>query len=338
MPVDVAKNGPMTSFVACVCVYKRWWCHQMSKRQNDSFYYGEQRCEYRGCSDQAYWRSLQSHILLCAHHSVDTDCVKLQRRDCERLKQQRLAPRRGTVTVRQMRTKEVVAGPECNGVLHVFPNTGVRPTNVGMHCHALSPWCMGPVPHRQPGLPDAGCLENYWRYSQVWPCETSECGDYLIPMPAQTFYDNRLIGYNARDQRYKFEAKTMNEQRLRVNSVNAHAPLYFIHQALDGVERIFTHVESRYFYCMAYVRLASRNQEFAQLQSLVEQGTDLVIHSFGRVPDPDLSPWDDYCREDVEFTHEMVLWAMLRLEPRHYPWHYYWKRNAKRYENMAHVL
>ena len=227
------------------------------------------------------------------------------------------------------------AVPLVKGRLNVFPNNKHGSRQDGYGCPHLSPMRLGPVNHRQPGLPPAKNIENYHQYNKVWPCEVDKDGN-----PDKEYEKRRLAGYkDPEPHRHKFDAKTMVEMRKKVAGENRNAPLYSVHSTLDGEERRFTYVQSRYFYCYAYEALAKRTKSFETLTNMKRAGYDLRICGYDAYP-VTKSLYEHYCDPTKPFGHEMVLYTLLCLdgEVEPYPWHVYRDEHPDVYEGIASVL
>jgi hypothetical protein len=214
--------------------------------------------------------------------------------------------------------------------------------------------CLGPVVHRQPGLPDALNIENYHQFNKVWPSETvglhreGPCSKLTCTTPprawgppSEAFYAARKRGYlDAEPHRHKFDAARLKREREAVSHMkHKNIPAYSVHLTLDGEERRFTYVESRYFYCVAYEALATPTEDFRRLQTMLREGYDLRLcgyDAFDVAQEPELDLYWHYCNPLRPFGHELVLYALLTVEaPEDYPWHRYRRTHAARYANIA---
>lgn len=318
----------------------------MAKRLSEQVYYGQLQCQATKkdcaqCENRAYY--VQEHRYLCGVHS---DKKKRQELPPDReAKQRRLDERRahaaaldrleaaqpGQVQCYGMRRMKPV--PLREGWLNVFPNNKHQNRGDGFGCCSLSPMQLGPVQHRQPGLPEALNIENYHQYNKVWP---NEVGADQNPLDA--FYETQRAAY--RDpvpHRHKYDPATMKELRAQVHGQNRNAPLYSLHQTLDGAWRRFSYVESRYFYCKAYESLAKQSADFTALQLKLQRGVNLCICGYdAREVDEPLDTM--YADPRHPFGHELVLYSLLTLaDARDYPWNRYRVEHPRVYDNVAHV-
>ena len=197
---------------------------------------------------------------------------------------------------------------------------------------------LGPVEHRQPGLPPALNIENYHQFNKVWP---NEVENNQNQNPSTAFHVAQLRGYlDPVPHRHKYDQKEMAELRKKVGGANKNAPLYSLHQTLQAGEeaRRFTYVESRYFYCKAYERLAKETADFGQLREKMRQGTNLMICGYDACPIT-RPLYEHYCDATHPFGHELVLYALLTVaDPLDYPWNQYRVAHPDIYENIAYCL
>jgi hypothetical protein len=304
------------------------------------------------CKHMAYF-ALPSGKYVCGQHSLQMKDVRKKLVKDPNARSQRIAnleAHEKSVEDRASKNAEsgVRGSVECfhmtmmgsvplkKGVRNVFPNNKHGGRKDGFGCPSLSPMRLGPVDHRQPGLPQAKNVENYHQFNKVWPCEVDEDGD-LSP----EFAERRSQGYkDPEPHRHKFDAATMKRMREEVGGQNGNQPLYSVHLDKEGNERRFTYVQSRYFYCCAYEKLAKETNSFEALLVMLENGYDLMICGYDAYPvTKDL--YAHYCDPTKPFGHEMVLYSLLTLGEHGsggaYPWHVYRKNHPKVYENIARV-
>ncbi len=331
-------------------------------------YFGERPCARKGCRNRAYYRVGENvDAFWCGVHSKrdaqlrrelpkDPD-AKRKRIDTLRVHEERIfeAKRAGVSGLicchRLLMMRQV---PLTDGFLNIFPNNRHAQRTDGRGMPALSPMRLGPVVHRQPGVPDALNIENYHQFSKVWPSELdgtpTGADPGKLPPPKASFYEARDRGYrDAEPHRHKFDPKKMEAERKNASSLahveNRNAPAYALHATLDGQERRFTYVQSRYFYCVAYEQLAMQTPEFRQLRTWLNEGVSLQLcgydaHDMGIDASPD-DLYRHYCDATKPFGHERVLYALLALRNRWseaYPWHRYRREHPRVYQNIAHVL
>lgn len=166
-----------------------------------------------------------------------------------------------------------------------------------------------------------------------------------LPSPNVEWYARRNQMYkDAEPHRHKFNKDQMKEERKAVpDQLNGNQAMYSLHLALDGTEKRFTYVESRYFYCCAYEKLAVPQPAFQQLLKWHQDGVDLRLcgyDAFDMGVSADASAlYTHYCDPTLPFGHERVLYALLMLSERldDLPWRRYRREHPEKYEGIAHV-
>lgn len=332
----------------------------------DDPYYAESPCQAKTakgspCTNKAYFSVRKKCIngsievrYLCGQHSKKDEKtrVKLPKNPNEekekkealvkhaestekRAKENASAGKRGSVKCFHMSMMGVV--PLEDGRMNVFPNRKHGGRKDGYGCSSLSPMMLGPVIHRQPNLPIAQNIENYHQFNKVWSIELdNDTGE-----PSENFYKTQRSGYKDKEpHRHKFDAKTREKMMSSLKGVNTskneNAPVYSIHETLDGEKRKFSYVESRYFYCSAYEALViPNNKEYTTLVDFLDRGYDITICGYDAY-DVTMDIYDHYCDESKPFGHELVLYTLLTTKvEQDYPWHTYRKSNPDVYENIA---
>ena len=321
----------------------------MTKRVAETVFYGSVVCQAqqkngKTCTNGAYFK--QGEAYLCGvHSSAKKHRVELPRdRDAKQRKVDALAAHHALVeeAAKQRDTPGIVQChkmsmmrevPLRDTFLNVFPNNKHQNRADGFGCASLSPMRLGPVLHRQPGLPAALNIENYHQFNKTWPNEVDTDGN---PLPA--FYSSRANAYlDAVPHRHKYDAKTMTTLRTKVAGENRNQPLYSVHLTLDGEERRFSYVQSRFFYCKAYEALAKRTDDFRALQQMLAAGKNLLICGYDAY-DVSLPLYDHYCDETRAFGHELVLYCLLTIDQsEQYPWNIYAAVHTDLYRNIAYM-
>jgi hypothetical protein len=192
---------------------------------------------------------------------------------------------------------------------------------------SLSPMRLGPVADDL-----AKNIENYHQFSKCFSQELSEtpCNcrqDWPHCTPVEEFYTTRKRAYaDEVPHRHKFSAKDGN------------VPAYSVQFDDQGREHHYTYIESRYFYCKQMELLATEREAFRQLVTLRAKGFSLDIHGYDAYEptgtDAD-SLYAHYCDGSRPFGHEMVILALLVLEPDQYPWDRFRREHADLYEGFA---
>lgn len=323
---------------------------------NDTICYGSIKCQALKasdnlpCTNNAYYRENKKY--LCGAHSdkekrdtLPKDKNKGAKKaddyatHLESVEKAKLLNRKnkvpGKVVCFMMRMMKEV--PLREGYLNIFPNNKHQNRKDGFGCSSLSPMQLGPVNHCQisndVSLPVALNMENYHQYNKVYPNEVDKNGD-----PTEEFRKRQLIGYKDKiPHRHKFDAKTMAKLRKQISGENRNAPLYSVCTTVDGTEKKFTYVQSRYFYCKAYEHLAKQTDDYKKLVKMIKRGTNIVICGYdGYEVTKDI--YAHYCDPKRAFGHELVLYSLLTTaDEKDYPWNKYRADNEKLYNNIAHV-
>ena len=274
----------------------------------------------------------------------------------------RLLGRSGSVTTGSFRgMRREYSFVPMRGRLPIFPNFYQKHGfGYGRDWSMFSPMALGPVRHRQPSLPNARNIENYWQFNKVFPNELSnELCDCALAAhqphfkPAAEFYSRQATAYlDAVPHRHKFSTaklKAVNKSFVKPVvgkrkrgagkvSPNINKPMYIVHETPNGEERHYTYEQARVFYTMQMetVIQETRMQEWASLQDLIVRGYDIQIVGYDayvpRGTDPD-SLYEHYLDGSRPFGHEMVILAMLcipQVEQR--PWHRYYREHRELYE------
>ena len=191
------------------------------------------------------------------------------------------------------------------------------------------------------------CVRQVWASELIQvPVLTSTAADLgTLPKPTPEWYARRKQMYeDPEPHRHKFDKDQMEKERKAVaGQLNRNQAMYSLHLALDGTERRFNYVESRYFYCCAYEKLALLQPAFQQLLEWHQEGVDLRLCGYdafdmGVSADAD-ALYMHYCDPRTPFGHERVLYALLMLAGKRddFPWHRFRREHPERYEGIAHV-
>lgn len=316
-------------------------------------YYGTILCECKlktgaSCTNLAYFSVYGSEnqlLYVCGKHSMSKERVKLLKDpNTKYIKAAKLKEHLDCVNAIAVENKKngIVGSLMCEqmkmmkevqctaGYMNIFPNNKHQERKDGYGCSSLSPMQLGPVEHRQDGLPPSLNIENYHQFNKVWP---EEVGANKLPL--KSFYASQKKGYK---DPIPHRHKPGITKKSAPKSVNKNIPLYSVHKTLDGKEKHFTYLESRYFYCMAYESLAKNTKDFKILQQLLLDGYNLKICGYDGYESQD-DIYDQYLDTSRPFGHEKVLYSLLKLHDRkEYPWNKYRENNKLVYENIAHVL
>lgn len=269
----------------------------------------------KNCTNKAYYAF--ENKIYCGVHCKNSNRIELPKNPNKEqnkkilienhmqnvLQEAKLTGTMGKVTCRKMKMmKEVELLP---GFMNVFPNFKHENRKDGYGCKELSPMSLGPVYHMQPKLPECKNIENYHQGNKYFAHET-------IPQ----FLQKRLEMYlDPVPHRHKYDRKDGN------------IPLFSVHVDKDGMARGYSYLESRYFYCYFYERLAKQTKAFAYLIDCLKQGINLCIVGYDAY-EPTKSPYQHYLDTTSPFGHEMVLWCLLTIQDTtQYPWNVFHENN-----------
>ena len=287
-------------------------------------YFGSVRCQstYKNnkeCRNMAYYRVIEDLPYRCGVHSrKDTrkelpkdpnadkkkeDAIKLHNQSVEKATQEnRIKNIKGKVVCSKL--KMFGGFEQLDGYLNVFPNNKHQKRIDGFGCSSLSPMRLGPVVHNQPGLPIAKNIENFHQGNKVFPSEIDDKGNPL-PIFYQTQKDMYLDDIPHRHKTIPIAPKNV--------------PVYSIWVEKDGSEKRCSYLESRKYYCRFYEELAHQTDDFKKLKSIIDEGTNINLIGYDgyRVTKTIKEHYLDASRP---FGHELVLYTLLTVEPKNYPW------------------
>lgn len=206
--------------------------------------------------------------------------------------------------------------PLRHGCWMIFPNRKHGNRKDGYGCPSLSPMVMGPVEHGQPGVPVSLNIENYHQFNKCFDFEVNKLTNKID----QEFFDTR-------DHAYGDSVPHRHKVRNKI-------PLFSVHlDATAGIKR-YAYVESRFFYCHWYEKIALQQPAFKLLKKQLESGYNLCICGYdAHDPKPDM--YEVYCDASKPFGHEMVLYCLLKKT---YPWRRYYDEHRKLYAPLSFSL
>ena len=271
------------------------------------------------CSGRAYY--FQEGNIYCGRHSKketrkklknnpEKDILRQKENEVRKSKADNLAAInkqnniKGKVIVSKL---SFMSSPQYqDGYMAIFPNYKHKNRQDGLGFSKLSPKCLGPVIHNMKNLPRSKNLENFYQYSKITKDE--KYADYL---------EVRIDAYNS-DLVLKKKKKDV------VNSI------YF---DKENQPNNFDYIQSRFFYCHYYEKLAMKTPEFAKLKDILENGYNLQIFGYdGYNIDRDI--YQHYTAAKP-FGHELVLYCLLMIyNKEEYPWNIYYKENQGIYNNI----
>ena len=282
---------------------------------NNKPFYGENECQNEKCKNKAYWEVVideKTHFL-CGVHCRNKQRVLLPKDPDAPAKRLMLWKSRieaamnpdikQTSKIICIKLRMMKSIPYTENYLNVLPNYRHGNRMEGFGCPDLSPMNLGPI--KWGPLPICRNLENFYQTLKVYPHEakdgklTKEFWDLL----KERFASEK--GY-----RHKF-------------GYGSPKPLYAINFWSNGIMKKYTYVESRYFYCHWYEKLAKETKSFKKLKEFQERGVNLQIVGYdGHAIEKGL--YDYYIDDSRPFGHELVLYSMLTIEnEEEYPWNVY---------------
>lgn len=312
-------------------------------------YYGEQKCSHPTCTFGGYYQT--ENGIRCGVHSkrcnIKTTLPKnprkkvLAKEKTDTMLKRAIEFAENNTVIKgpvfgQLRMMKGINIDEINetygGAWYpVFPNEKHQNRSDGYGCCSLSPKVIGPINHGQEGLPIANNLENYHQGNKVFESEVESnhvenIDSYVIK---KEFYNTRIEFYTSEKAfRHKHASNGKN------------APLFSIH-IINGIERRFTYIQSRYFYCSQYELMTKDNTDLQKLIDMMDSGYQLVIYGYdsygfeckdfndqGIVKE---SHWRAYNDVRSPYGHEKVLHCLLTLNPEDYPWRRYYNENKSLY-------
>lgn len=200
-----------------------------------------------------------------------------------------------------------------------------RNTPGGISMYALHPKNLGPVSHGQPEIPPALKLENYYEASKVFIEDLASDGTLK-----ESFYSRRHYGYL---ETRPVGPRTLSSTKRKIGyrPVLSAKPEFYVQVSPTGLEKRYTDVQFRYFYCSQYEKLVLVQPDFLRLSELWRSGVNInVVSRQARdflVPDDVdvcllLNEW--YVDPLQPFTFvEALICLVVFPEAQCYPWNVY---------------
>lgn len=213
------------------------------------------------------------------------------------------------------------------GYLAIFPNFLHKNRKDGFGCPSLSPKSIGPIIHHMPNLPPAKNLENYHQFAKFWQFELDEKGAVK-----EEFFQKRKEAYlDDTPYRHKYDRKVLRQYGQNVN-----IPECSIYYDKEGLAHSYTYLESRYFYCHFYERMAPETADFKKLLKLLNNGYNLNIIGYDGYDVSNKSLMEMYLDSSRPFGHEIVLYVLLtEKDTKKYPWNVFYSQwNNRIYANV----
>ncbi len=314
-------------------------------------YYGEKKCEsfYKNgkvCRNNAYWKLKGKY--LCGVHSRKDKIYRigLEKNKNKKVERQLLINNilllvethkkintRGELIVRKMKMRQFVDYVE--GYFPIFPNSKHQNRKDGYGCKNLSPMHLGYVEHEmflwlngeKIIIPKAYNLENYYQGAKIFDKDST-----VINGNVELTHEGvlkRIEMYNDKiGKRHKYRRKDK--------------PFFSVYYDKEGNEKRYDYLESRYFYCFWYEKLAKKTKEYKVLVNKLNEGYNLCIYGYdGRELDNKKGlnhkefMYNEYFNLLTPFGHELVLYCLLTIDnPDDYPWNIYYIENKDIYSNI----
>lgn len=289
---------------------------------SDTIYYGEQYCQaiksnHQKCTNKAYFCVKEQY--LCGIHSKKfTQRQKLPMNPNKKsiaeseltthsqtietvARNNHSSQQKGNVICYHMTMFKKVQLTE--GYINIFPNFKHGSRRDGLGMPSLSPMSLGPINHKQPGIPPAKNLENMHQSNKVFQNEIGIDGK-----PNEQFYQTRLNMY-----------LDSIPHRHKESSGHKNVPLYSVWVNKNGEEIHLSYIESRQIYCHYYEQMVSILPDFLKLKQMIDNGYNLQICGYDAYQP--IKPIDEhYLDSSKPFGHELVLYTMLTSEKNDYPW------------------
>lgn len=293
----------------------------MSSSSSSLPYYGTTKCQAiyasgknkgNSCDSNAYY--IDNNKYLCGRHTKSREClpkkstkeVKQEEEQLQNTRENLIEEfkinniknnKKGDVILYKMRMRQKVVHKD--GYLCVFPNFKHENRANGLGLKSLSPMLLGPVDTKQKNVPIAKNLENAWQQSKQFGDESDE--DFLT---------SQIEGFND-DTPHRHKRKM--EKGLSVSWIWCDPTTNKRHK-LDWIT-------ARQFYCNWYERLVTDTEDWKYLRKLVDEGTNVQLCGYDGNPINGSSEIEDaYLSTSAPFGHERVLYAMLLMDEKDYPW------------------
>ena len=288
--------------------------------------YGEIKCQTtyasgKECRNSAYFYS--SGKYLCEMHSKkDTNRVQLvkfsktekekeQAKHCENIKREgkielfRIKGMRGSIEYK-------------DGYLCVFPNHKHQNRKDGFGCASISPMNTLNIPINKPSISIPGIetwnitvcknLENFHQANKVYACELDPKGNIT-----SRFYEKRVEMYND---------ETPHRRKYTISEEKDQKVLFSIWIDKCGLEKRYSYVESRQFYCNFLERSTCQKDDYKRLKNAVDSKVNIMICGYDAYGVTD-NIENDYLDTSKPFGHERVLYTMLKYKENEWPWRKY---------------
>lgn len=295
----------------------------------DQVFYGEIKCTYttlsnKKCNNNAYY--IDKNKYGCGVHTKKESRKNLPKRsakDLKKMEDKRIKDHKKTlietknidiILTKMYMMKKIDLIPN---YLNIFPNHKHQHRKDGFGCSSLSPKCIGPIDHKQEGLPKAVTLEVYHQNNKVFPFEINSKGELT-----KDFIKTQICGYERKEPwRHKYgknkedHIKKLKKLGIKITN-NINIPLFSVHKDEKGNYIKYTYIESRWFYCKQYENFAIKDKNFKKILKL---GFNINIIGYDARPIKNTQCLQDelikmYKNIKYPFGHELVLACLLFKE------------------------
>ncbi len=295
-------------------------------------YYAEVNCENEKCKNKAYVESEKKYY--CKVHCKNgtalpkrpkTEVVALNikreedRRLCEDKAQIKNVEKGRKGKVKMTRLTMVKGWDYKEGYFPIFPNYRQARTD-GLSMQSLSPFKLGPVIIND----ELRCetLEIYWQYSKVYESEISARDEVL-----DIFFEKRKKFFKYRIA----NAVEWKKMKTLKKGPEPEIPIFALHE-LNGKEKRYDYVSSRYFYCTYYAALAEKENDLAKLRTMMDEGLNIQLVGYDsfdldKNDSEEIALYKAFKNSSFHFGHEAVLYCLLTLNPKNYPWVVYKRKH-----------
>jgi hypothetical protein len=184
------------------------------------------------------------------------------------------------------------------GAVAVF--FGPNKHNIGWDISSLCPNRVGPIDHRQPGLPPAVNLDHWYNGSKWFKDRTRD-----------EFESWRRTMYTNLELHYPETVKSTQGKDIEPN--------WFVWVDREGNEKKLDRLSARQAYCTLYERAVRSMPDYVKIKEALRGGTNIVI--CGRAG---YHPGDNiearYYDTSRPFCAELILYAILKMKSNKRPW------------------
>nr|QBK84862.1 MAG: uncharacterized protein LCDPAC02_00610 [Pithovirus LCDPAC02] len=362
-------------------------------------YHGEIQCEtiYKSgknvgkrCENRAYWDCIKEKgRYRCGMHSRNITKTELLKdpkakekrsieiynmlKEAESIQKQNFdQKKKGKLIVRKMYIMKKI--DYVKGYYPVFPNIKHQNRKDGFGMSSLSPMVLGPVlsyfPYNEVKIIKIPNIENYYQGAKQYICDINYSNMDNIHLNDHGYNKLLKMYEDIEPHRHKYTKKELDIicKDIDIKKPKIYKPVFSVYYNKYGIGTAYTYIESRYFYCYWYKKLATKTDEYLDLIQKLENGYNLCIYGYdgrpvrysyekfsdenfvdGRpviykgndfldIENQDLLKkimYDIYLDISKPFGHELVLYSLLTIEHENdYPWNIYYSKNKDLYKNI----